>query len=242
MSQYKDLQYSFDNTSIYSKVVDAVGNQLTIHKTVQPSAEGIKKFGGGIQFLGTGNGYLVTTNTINLGGEDFCIEAWVYYTDFIQYGAWISLQRFMAVAAGSRPGQLTLGTYQKTSWYVSAFDSAGQGRETYALGSYDWDSLVYHWNHIAFTFTASDSTLRCYVNGVENFTGSFENRITECERYVWIGTNSYQPESYYGFIGTVSNVRISSGTTRYTNNFTPPTAAFVPDDKTALLLYGTELG
>jgi hypothetical protein len=80
---------------------------------------------------------------------------------------------------------------------------------------------VNQWNHIA--FTKSGSTVRLFLNGVQQGSNATVSSITVGGMNFTIGdwSNGGRP-----FNGYIQDVRITKGVARYTANFTPPTAAF----------------
>jgi hypothetical protein len=80
---------------------------------------------------------------------------------------------------------------------------------------------VGQWNHIA--FTKSGSTVRLFLNGVQQGSNATVSSITVGGMNFTIGdwSNGGRP-----FNGYIQDVRITKGVARYTANFTPPTAAF----------------
>ena len=91
------------------------------------------------------------------------------------------------------------------------------------------------WYHIA--VTRSGSTVRLFVNGSLSGSGTNSDEIFPgpTDNYnVFIGRDAFS-----GYLdGYLSEVRISSSA-RYTSAFTAPTAPFVNDSDTLLLLHGT---
>jgi len=80
---------------------------------------------------------------------------------------------------------------------------------------------VGQWNHIA--FTKSGSTVRLFLNGVQQGSNATVSSITVGGMNFTIGdwSNGGRP-----FNGYIQDVRITNGVARYTSNFAVPTAAF----------------
>jgi len=80
---------------------------------------------------------------------------------------------------------------------------------------------VGQWNHIA--FTKSGSTVRLFLNGVQQGSNATVSSITVGGMNFTIGdwSNGGRP-----FNGYIQDVRITKGVARYTSNFSVPTAAF----------------
>ena len=80
---------------------------------------------------------------------------------------------------------------------------------------------VGQWNHIA--FTKSGSTVRLFLNGVQQGSNATVSSITVGGMNFTIGdwSNGGRP-----FNGYIQDVRITNGVARYTSDFAVPTAAF----------------
>ena len=108
------------------------------------------------------------------------------------------------------------------------------------------------WHHIAVT-RRTNGEMRIFVNGVldreySGPPGDISYRVGRPvtwpnEPYLVIGAekHDYDPNTYPSFSGWVDEVRISN-IVRYTTNFTPPDAPFVPDANTVGLYHFDEGG
>jgi len=81
------------------------------------------------------------------------------------------------------------------------------------------------WNHIAFVYTVSDTTMRVYING--NLVGTKANpvlsnpSVASGDRFI-VGATYAGASNWDGYI---ADLRWTTGHARYTSNFTPPTAS-----------------
>jgi hypothetical protein len=83
-------------------------------------------------------------------------------------------------------------------------------------------SIAYEtWQHIA--LVRSGSTLTLYIDGVANGTSTQTATVSGTLDSLWIGTagDTLGSSTIYGYI---SDLRITKGVARYTENFTPPTS------------------
>ena len=91
------------------------------------------------------------------------------------------------------------------------------------------------WHHYA--VARSGSTLKAFLNGVEQISTSYSNAIdfsTGGSAVIGITDRSDYPGDY-DLRGFISNLRLIKGTALYTTAFTPPTEELKPIDGTVLL-------
>jgi len=179
-------------------------------------------------FDGNGDGiYTASNSAFDFGTGDFTLEAWVnkqangassdavgnvvaYVGNGSSNSAWISVDN-----SGNVRGKIAYNS----GTGVWALEISG----TTALGNGSW-------NHVA--ITRSGSTVRLFVNGAQEASGS---NSTDLSTY---GTNSsvgYQYNGSRNFNGYVSSARIVKGTAVYTSNFTPSTTPLTAISGTSLL-------
>jgi len=127
------------------------------------------------------------------------------------------------------------------SWSVS--DIMG----TWKSGGYSWiiqingsNVTMYNTLSTTYTFTFTFNTgqwyhvalsnyglsLRCFVDGNQVGSAQTITVFTTSTRPLYIGYNEDNGGAGNGFNGYMQDVRITKGIARYTQNFTPPTAAF----------------
>jgi hypothetical protein len=183
----------FDNTA--KNVLETVGNAQI--STTQ------SKWGGSSLKSAASTDYL-TGKSIALGGGDFTIECWVYPTSF----------------PGSQNAVLSFGTSDLTSTCIVYLGSAGQ------LAFYN-NSIVATststasantWTHI--TIVRVSGTVKLFVNGIQDGSGSNSNNISDVNLQVFRGFGGITTP----IIGYIDDLRITKGVARYTTNFTPPTS------------------
>ena len=163
-------------------------------------------------FDGTGD-YLSfdASSTFNLYQLNFTIEFWVY-------------------ATGS--GNRHICGYNNTgaSWWDIALNSSNQifvrlNSNTTTLTS-TISILNNTWTHVAVVCSSNVTTI--YINGknsgytANSFTGGNGNYV------LGICVNLYGGIYYSYFSGYLQELRITKGIARYTTNFYPPTASFLP--------------
>jgi hypothetical protein len=183
------------------------------------------KFGGASLLL-DGSGDYLTANFITntdfefTAGEDFTLECWVRVNSFTQFNGLISL-------ATTRSGnEYTLYIEGIAGSYYLRAATFGGGN--LSAGTTTLSTAT--WYHVA--VTREGTTVRLFVNGnledtdTRTFTAGQQSNI----RIGSFGDGSL------ALNGWIDEVRISN-TARYTAAFTAPTAAFVNDANTLLLIH-----
>jgi len=194
-----------------AKTVTAVGNAQV--DTAQ------SKFGGA-SYLGDGSGdsLTVTADTVfNFGTSDYTVECWIRSSS-------LAATRLIADL-----GQYTQNTrpvfYVTTDGKINIYTAA-----TGAVSSAGSTITTNTWYHVALVRSSGTTTI--YVDGVSKAsTGTSYNMSTTATMY--IGAENSTTNSWNGHI---DEFRISN-IARYTTGFTAPTAAFVNDSNTLLLLH-----
>lgn len=117
-----------------------------------------------------------------------------------------------------------------SSAFILFIGSGGPGTGIYVTnGGGSWDkgasaniTLDTAWHHVAAARTGD--TLKFFWDGTEKASTALGAgySINNCTRVLEIG----QQAGSYLFVGSMDEVRITTGIARYTGNFTPPTAEF----------------
>lgn len=191
---------TFTDSSVNALTVTANGNAQI--STAQSN------FGGSSgAFDGTGDFLDINTNGAVRGTEDFTIEAWIYPTEVTGSDRCIYETR----------GGDGFVLYINTSGYLQVFDSVVNVASTASTTLLSANT----WQHIA--LVGSGSTKTYYVNGAA--AGTFTLASLAGPTNLRIGARN---DAAAAFIGYIDDLRVTRGASRYTSNFTPPTAAF-PD-------------
>lgn len=191
----------------YKKGIQAIGNAKI--------STGASKFGGtSAVFDGTGD-YLSTTID-NIGTSDFTIECWFRPTNFPRTTPLIT----------TRDPDTTAG-------FALFFDSSkvyfGTTGGNFISGTTTLANNT--WYHIA--VSRSGTSMKMFLNGTqEGSTATNSSDFSNTNLWVARGT----PSPFVDYSGYVDELRVSK-TARYTANFTAPTAPFVNDDNTVLLIH-----
>ena len=148
---------------------------------------------------------------INLGTQPFTYEAWVYTTD----SSWI----FMCI--GNHDGSSSHATagsfieYVNNDFYLYNFTGGGNTSA---------EAFVHNqgWKHVAFC-RQSNGNHDLYLDGTRiiNYTGWNSQDYGSLDK-ILIG--DYFTQFMGDFSGYFQDVRLTIGSSRYTANFTPPTA------------------
>jgi hypothetical protein len=169
-------------------------------------------------FDGTGD-YLTLTGTA-LGGGNFTIELWGYFTSYPN--AQNALYNH-----GAADGLGSCILYLTSAGTLSLYNF------TSAVGTSTTNVPLNTWTHIAVTRVGS--TLTYYINGVASGTGTSAANISETTIKVMQGFGGISASP----IGYISNLRTVVGTAVYTANFTPPTVPLTAITNTSLLTLQT---
>jgi hypothetical protein len=207
------------------------------------------KFGTSSLLL-TGTNYISGADSFkyNLADNNFCIECWVYPTEFPigdatiigQWGATDSEQSFniqLTITGGIR---ILLNDSQDTvletgiEFLLSEDDQIITDELGNPVISENSAIRLDVWQHIAVVRQGTNFTL--YVNGLEKASTTLVTGTTVANAQGDITIGNSTPSSAY-FIGYVDEVRISTGVSRFVSEFVPPTIAYTSDTNTALLLH-----
>jgi hypothetical protein len=199
-------------------VIDnAMMNNLETVGNAQISTTQSKWGGSSIALDGTGDA-LSTPANVNLafGAGDFTIEMWVYGSTANNSstigGGW---PRFFVLGTSQTAGCIESYVLSGGTIYVELF---GSGSLTFTASTL----LNSTWNH--FAATRSGTTLRLFVNGTQQTSGTFSTNLNlPATSSSWIGAVSASVGNFNGYI---DDLRITKGYARYTANFTVPAGAF----------------
>ena len=198
-------------------VSDSSGkNDLMLSGAAQASA--FSKFGNGsLLFDGAGaaTGYAVITNkqAVTLGTSDFTIECWVYQTARNTYN--FIYNRAIGSANNQTDAELlvTAAGALTFSWYTGSTQVSLSTNTLVPLNA---------WTHIAVCRIGGKTT--AFINGVADpVTSTNTGANNDTASFGWIGNQAPSPTR--AFPGWIDEFRITVGVGRYTNTFTPPTAA-----------------
>jgi hypothetical protein len=199
-----------------STFVDSSGTPKTITANGNATQSATqRKFGAKSVYLDGDGDYLSVPSSADFDfSGDFTIEAWVYWT------ANAAGQHNTIMARGNRE------TSSQWSWMIAADGSTDKlffrtGAQTFAMTSAAVPRNT--WTHVA--ISRSGSTVRNFINGALEGSGTFSGSLTNSEP-VQIGRS---PTADYvsHFNGYLDELRVTK-IARYEASFTPQTAAF-PD-------------
>jgi len=177
-------------------------------------------------FDGTGD-YIEVANKFNWHGSSTgTIECWIRWTDTTPFASGLISQ----VIQGANTGWQLLRVQTKLYWYESP-------TSTILSTSTVSDNT---WYHVAIV-KESSTTVKMYLDGVLQATDSSASGYTDATTNLWIGrgmgvSSGLWDATRYDHNGHIDEIRISS-TARYTAAFTPPSAAFINDENTVLLIH-----
>ena len=233
------IQYGLTN---YDKLIihgDAIKDVSRSVNTV--SATGVtistteSKFGdSSLLFNGT-NGYLSIPDSedFNFESEDFTIDLWIRF-DSIKSG-------FNTIIGQTENGSYVLkwGLHYESSHNLTV-NFHNPSSTPYNL-QWSWTPSLDTWYHIA--VSRSGSTWYAFINGVSQGTKTESTALPNCTHEVRIGHMEGFSEYFDGYM---SEIRVSKGIARWTENFIPPIETYpqydIPiattvDDETVLLIH-----
>jgi hypothetical protein len=206
----KSLQAQFaldSNHALNSKLYNAVDGSMEFSPTYTSGTPTNN------QFLS-----IPASNNYSFAG-DFTVECWV------------NLKNVTGVY------QSFLGQYTSGTPWLLQVQPGGRLRLTGAYGADISSSLlsINTWYHIA--LVRSGTSVKLYVNGVNNGSATIASAIGDATKITTIGSGDAPGNDRFN--GFISNVRIVKGTAVYTSNFTPPTSRLTAIAGTTLLLNTT---
>ncbi len=196
---------------------DLSNNALTVSAqgNAQVSTSVFKYGTGSMAFDGSGDRLQISNNSLlDLGTGDFTIECWVYSTTPLGDYT-LDYAHIAGKGSGNSSGTYALGFYQSNIYFAVAGSNDGQGATT--LTNNTW----YH-----FAATRESGTLRLFVNGVLDYSGSLPDQLNSSESFNIGDRKESDPTANYPMAGYVDDLRVTKGVARYTATFTPPTDAF----------------
>jgi hypothetical protein len=187
---------------------------------------------GGSMYFDGNDKLSLTSTSLNLGSNDFCIEAWVYTTTTSQQ-----------VIVGSLRWSDGVGAYMLSINYnsnkIRFFMRHGGGAvqdAQFEAGTFPTNQ----WVHVA--VTRNGSNIRAFINGTQagsTNTALGTDAIDNAQNNYYVGDNS-DGNAYWS--GYISDLRVVKGSPVYTADFDPPTTALTATTNTSLLLSGTNAG
>ena len=172
------------------------------------------KFGGSSLSL-DGSSYLSipTSSSWTVGSSDYSADMWIKTTDGVA-----DLVSAFKQAAPNNGWLFGIGFHTVTDGKL-AFYNASSSYELFGGTAFVNDG---EWHHVA--FTKSGATLRLFVDGVLDATGTITITSSNSGEAILIGMdNNASPSRHYS--GYLDELRISQGIARWTAAFTPPTSA-----------------
>ena len=213
----------------------------TFVQAFSPFAPGVNytaaNTGGSIYFDGSSGGISTPANPValQLGSNNFTVEAWVYLTALPSSVESVLFGVEGTVAYGN------LFAINTSGILIINLSSNGSSYNLYNGSAFNTALKLNTWYHIA--WVRNGTTLYAFVNGVQESTTYSLSTTALYYTSAMIASVGLRPtNTTYYFPGYVSNLRVTNGQAIYVTNFTPPTAPFVPNQYTSLLLSATNAG
>lgn len=187
--------------------------------------------GGSMYFDGNDSLSLPQTS-LDLGSDDFCVEAWVYTTSTSNQCI-VGSYRY---ADGVGAWNLNINYNSKKIRFFIRHSSGSVIDGQFESGTFPTNQ----WVHVA--VTRDGSNLRAFINGTQagsTNTSIGSNTIDNAQTNYYVGVAT---DSQIYWQGYISDVRVVKGSSVYTAAFTPPTAPLTAVTNTSLLINGTDAG
>lgn len=226
-SEYGAVDSDFASVSLLLKgegtngsttILDSSSNNLSVtaNGDAQISTAVNTPFGTGdgvLAFDGTGDYLNISYDSgLDLSSGDFTIEFFTYVNSYDTSGVFF-LKHTGAGAGGYEFWASTDGTIRFNANGSTVLVFTGSG--VFNLNQ---------WNHIAVCLDSSANEYKLFYNGI--FVGSRISSARPSFTSAFITAGSYITSSNYDLNGYISNLRITKGVARYTENFDVPTAPF----------------
>lgn len=185
--------------------------------------------GGSMYFDGNDSLSLPQTS-LDLGSDDFCVEAWAYTTSTSNQCI-VGSYRY---ADGVGAWNLNINYNSKKIRFFIRHSGGSVIDGLFESGTFPTNQ----WVHVA--VTRDGSNLRAFINGTQagsTNTSIGSNTIDNAQTNYYVGVAT---DSQIYWQGYISDVRVVKGSSVYTSAFTPPTAPLTAITNTSLLLNGTD--
>jgi hypothetical protein len=202
-------EWLFTDASPYIRGDGATGNHVArINTAVSVSTSATQHYTSAAFFNGNDSSAVVSGTTIDIPG-DFTMETWIRFSG---NNVMTSDQHFLSVRDASGNGVSMFRDFangNRLGLFMGSTFSAVVGTTILANNT---------WYHVA--AIRSGSTVRLYVNGVQEYTGT-PSAFTVGQRKITVGGRW---DGTFGLNGFIQDARIYIGKAKYASNFTPPTA------------------
>jgi len=210
---YTKLMLHGDGVDESTTITDEIGKTVTVVGNTQIDT-GAKKLGSGsILFDGTGD-YLTLANSADWAFDaDFCVDFW---------GSWHAKTSIRAVFTGGASTMTYTGwqIYTISGTIVFSANTSGGAAEATAYMARTFDPTLDNFYHIA--VTRASGVMRIFVDGVQIGATYSNSTAFDFAGTLYIGTFT----DGGAIDGWLDEVRVSKGISRYTADFTAPTAAY----------------
>lgn len=212
--------YVSGKQSGFETYLERVGKTATIANEARLDTT-LKKFGtASLELDGTGDYISYPSHAdFGFGTGDFCLEAWVYPTTTGVYRTIFDLR----TSSPGDGGGIILGITDANQLYFYYNFNFRIG----PVGTVPINT----WTHVRLSRVSGNT--RAFVNGTQ-VGSTYVDSNNYAARPLRIGAD---PNGAYTFAGRIDEVRISKGAGRSSSNFTVPTAEYLSDQYTVLLLH-----
>jgi len=205
------LDSSSNNLSV--SVVNDAKISTTVATPFSPTvpSDGVLAFDATVDYLAVQD-----SSEFEFGAGNFTIEYWAYFNDLTNSQNHIT-KRDRSIGINFAPFYLGNNASNNMRFFASSNGSSWDVASNLSFGSL----TINKWYHIALVRNGSEFT--GYVDGKGTFLTTSSASLVNNSASLIVGSDTNATGGYNGYI---SNLRITKGVARYTENFDVPTAPF----------------
>lgn len=209
--------------SNFTPLTDEYGGHSLLPSGNPKLDSSIKKFGSSSMYF-DGNSYIAAPDNTDwyFGAGDFTIDCWVRFSNSgTEEILFHQLQGTDNVFLEKRENNHIL---------------FGASDNDVSVGQFETDTAISTGQWVHFAFVRNGSNTYIFFDGISQSVtvDTSWGTLPDVAAPLNIGSNSTKTQPFTGYI---DELRISKGTARWTENFTPPTAEYTTDEYTKLLLH-----
>lgn len=220
-AQYVTNLLHFNDTNGSTTFIDEAGPTWTLTNSNNRISTSISKFGGSsLQSDGasSSNSRIQSSNSISLGGQDFCLEGFFYIASAYNNSF---ANRFVIGLEGSNLNYKCQIAHRTSADAGGTFQARYNSSATYNINAVTVPSKTTFYHLALFR---NGNTLYFTIDGVVQGTQNVTGVVVSGSNALCVGANT--DGNMYQAHGFIDEVRMTVGHSRYTGAFSPPTAEF----------------
>lgn len=211
----------FNDVNGSTTFTDEAGPTWTRTNTNSRISTAISKFGGSSlenDGASTEQSRIQSSNSIALGGQDFCLEAFYYIASGYSNSA---ANRFVVGLQGSSLNFKCQITHRTNANAGGTFNCDYNSNNAYSIPAVNLPAKTTFYHLALFR---KGNTLYFTINGVVQGTKDVTGVVVSGSNALCVGANTNG--NFYQAHGYIDEVRMTVGHSRYSGAFTPPSAEF----------------